>query len=112
MDACTGKASPNPEQLSRLVLVTCERLVSKMVEKVSDTGYAPSRGPSSVLGAGGSQWHEAISHTLLSKWLLLVASHVSDTAGCIVGLDGIIDDLWLMIYLEIPEMNMEAWDTR
>ena len=54
MDACTGKASPNPEQLSRLVLVTCERLVSMMVEKVSNTHCAPSQGPSSVLGAGGN----------------------------------------------------------
>ncbi len=34
MDASTGAASPDPEQLARLVLVTCERLVSMMVEKV------------------------------------------------------------------------------
>ena len=35
MDASTGAACPNPEQLARLVLVTCERLVSMMVEKVT-----------------------------------------------------------------------------
>ncbi len=35
MDASTGAARPNPEQLARLVLVTCERLVSMMVEKVT-----------------------------------------------------------------------------
>lgn len=87
MDASTGKASPNPEQLSRSVLVTCERLVSMMVEKVSYTHYAPSRGPSSVLGAGRNQQHEArvvgfrvmttaISRTLLRNWDVLVASCV------------------------------------
>ena len=35
MDASSGKASPNPDALARLVLVTCERLVTLMVEKVS-----------------------------------------------------------------------------
>ena len=35
MDALPGKAAPNPDTLSRLVLVTCERLVTLMVEKVS-----------------------------------------------------------------------------
>lgn len=34
MDASTGAASPDPEQLARLVLVTCERVISMMVEKV------------------------------------------------------------------------------
>lgn len=34
MDASSGKASPSIEQLSRLVLVTCERLLSMMVDKV------------------------------------------------------------------------------
>lgn len=34
LEASSGKASPSMEQLSRLVLVTCERLVSMMVDKV------------------------------------------------------------------------------
>lgn len=34
MDASSGKAAPNAERLAKLVLVTCERLVSMMVEKV------------------------------------------------------------------------------
>ena len=35
----TGAASPDPEQLARLVLVTYERLVSMMVEKVIARAY-------------------------------------------------------------------------
>ena len=34
MNASSGKAAPNPDALARLVLVTCERLVTLMVEKV------------------------------------------------------------------------------
>ena len=42
MDASTGAAYPNPQQLARLVLVTCERLVCMMVEKVTTMAHLGS----------------------------------------------------------------------
>ena len=48
MDASTGAASPDIQQLTRLVLVTCERLVCMMVEKVPAVGL-PKRPLSSCL---------------------------------------------------------------
>ena len=54
----------------------------------------------------------AISRSLLRNWDLLVASCVSDTAGCIVGLDGVNDDFWLMMNFETPEIRTKAWDAQ
>ena len=50
MDASTGAAAPNPERLARLVLVTCERVVSMMVEKVPTAAHSRIISPAFCAG--------------------------------------------------------------